>query len=126
MTTLKEFLKNNINMLNFEVKQTFNEKAAGATDRVIILKVPEPILTDKEKEYLGAVIKPFRNQVGKITKIKYINLEKILIIISKSKDSDAWQELIYLPYFETGTMYKGMKEGREYTLEELGLLDGQR
>ena len=28
---------------------------------------------------------------------------------------------IILPYFEIGTMYKGMKRGKEYTLKELGL-----
>ena len=28
---------------------------------------------------------------------------------------------IVLPYFEKGTMYKGMKVNREYTLKELGL-----
>lgn len=49
------------------------------------------ILNEAERQYLSAVIRPFRDQVQSITK------------------------------FEDSTMYKGMELGKEYTLEELGL-----
>ena len=74
----------------------------------------EPILTEEEREYLSAVIKPFRNEVLNIKK-KSNYLAWISIVM---KD----QEIIKLPFFEKSSeMYKGMELGKEYTLEELGL-----
>lgn len=82
------------------------------------LDVNEGILSDKEKEYLSAVIKPFRDKVKHISKNK--DIERLLpherIIIEFY-----FGEYTILPDFDEGTMYAGMKEGREYTLEELGL-----
>ena len=74
----------------------------------------EPILDDEEREYLSAVIRPFRKSVISIEKsIIYGEGEVICIDTDKSD--------IVLPPFEKGTMYKGMEADREYTLEELGL-----
>ena len=73
----------------------------------------EDILTEKEKAYLSSVIKPFRNEVLDIQK-KSTYCEWILIIMKN-------HERICLPFFEEGTMYKGMEENRRYTIEELGL-----
>ena len=72
----------------------------------------EEILTKEEKDYLSAVIKPFRNRVSSISKdgpLEYITI---------SLDGD---DFAILPNFEEGTMYKGMKLGKKYTLEELEL-----
>ena len=79
-----------------------------------IIKIPKPILTDKEKEYLSAVIKPFRDKVISISKKSANYGEFIDILIDEAED-------IYLPYFKPGKMYQGMGVNREYTLEELGL-----
>ena len=73
----------------------------------------EDILTEKEKAYLSSVIKPFRNEVLDIQK-KSTYCEWILIIMKN-------HERICLPFFEEGTMYKGMEENRRYTIKELGL-----
>lgn len=75
-----------------------------------------PILDDVEKAYLSAVIKPFRKDVEWIEKLnpsslngkQYLRIELI-------------NDYFTLPVFEKGTMYKGMKRGKRYTLEELGL-----
>ena len=77
--------------------------------------VPD-ILTDKEKTYLSAVIKPWKNKIKFIEKFEdTYDKERILIwIIGDCRN-------IYLPQFEKGKMYKGMEANREYTLEELGL-----
>lgn len=77
--------------------------------------VPD-ILTDKEKAYLSAVIKPWKNKIKFIEKFEdTCDKERILIwIIGDCRN-------IYLPQFEKGKMYKGMEADREYTLEELGL-----
>ena len=78
----------------------------------------EPILTEEEKEYLSAVIKPFRKDVEyivKLPKFEWIQ-EEIYIHIGRS-----WRGNIELPTFKKETMYKGMKINKRYTLEELGL-----
>jgi hypothetical protein len=79
-----------------------------------IYKRKEPILDEKEKKYLSAVIKPFRNGVQYIVKEKFHLIEFIAIYF---KNDNA----IFLPDFETNTMYKNMEANKRYTLEELGL-----
>ena len=71
------------------------------------------ILTNEEKAYLSAVIKPFREKVGYVKKIDCGKREFLKIYLE--------DDSIPFPFFTKGTMYKGMEEGREYTLEELGL-----
>lgn len=76
------------------------------------------ILDDEEREYLRAVIKPFRKDVEyivKLPKFEWIQ-EAIYIHIGRS-----WRGNIELPTFKKGAMYKGMKIDKRYTLEELGL-----
>lgn len=74
------------------------------------------ILTEKEKAYLSAIIKPWKNKIKFIEKFEdTYDKERILIwIIGDCRN-------IYLPQFEKGKMYKGMEANKEYTLEELGL-----
>lgn len=80
-----------------------------------IIKLPKPILNEKEKEYLSSVIKPFRNRVSSISKhFNFGPLEYITI----SLDCD---DFAILPTFKEGTAYKGMKLCKKYTLEELEL-----
>lgn len=71
------------------------------------------ILTDKEKAYLSAVIKPFREEVETIEKTSFSGYEQLQI-----SDGDT---IMAFPCFEKGTMYKGMEKDRDYTLKELGL-----
>lgn len=73
----------------------------------------EEILDETEKKYLASIIKPFRNKVESIRK-KASNKEFISIELKDEASID-------FPYFKKGTMYKGMKENKEYTLKELGL-----
>ena len=74
----------------------------------------EPILDDVEKDYLSAVIKPFRKR------IKYIVIwcdgsEQFLHIELYN------HEYVNFPNFKANTMYKGMEPKKQYTLDELGL-----
>lgn len=73
------------------------------------------ILDEEEKEYLNAVIKPFRSNVRYIRKCEsgWLNEEFIIIVLKK--------EAISLPCFKKGTMYKRMITYKEYTIEELNL-----
>lgn len=74
-----------------------------------------PILDKKEKEYLSAVVKPFKERVEYI--IKRTSGYKNEYISIQIKNDVA----IQYPNFNKNTMYKGMEIGIEYTLEELGL-----
>ena len=84
-----------------------------------IVKIPKPILDEKEKEYLSQVIRPFKDQVISIAKRSANYGEFIDIMIDEGEIGDCGN--IYLPYFKPDSMYKGMKVGREYTLEQLEL-----
>lgn len=78
------------------------------------------VLDEKEKEYLSAVVAPFKNRNVKITKLQSGDQEFIQIIVD-SKYSLINVDHIEFPYFDAGTMYKGMEIDKEYTLEELKL-----
>lgn len=73
------------------------------------------ILTEKENAYISAVIKPFREKVEYIQKCFDLGSKAYIYIHVKKCGS------MIFPTFRKGTMYKGMEEGRKYTLEELGL-----
>ena len=75
----------------------------------------EPILDKEEKEYLSAVIKPFKDKISKISKTSSYDYEYLYFVGKVLKGS------FRLPSFAKGTMYKGMKLGKKYTLKELGL-----
>ena len=82
------------------------------------------ILDDAEREYLSAVISPFRDRVKHICRAWYITSSgeyqrNLSIYITLSDDVTSYN--IDLPLFKKETMYKGMKIGKAYTLEELGL-----
>lgn len=78
------------------------------------------ILDKKEKEYLSAIIKPFRNKVNYIKKVDYlIPLKRKFIRIGYDENNTT--QFIDFPDLPNYGMYKGMKDNRPYELEELGL-----
>ena len=79
----------------------------------------EPVLTDEEKAYLSAVIKPFRKFVVFIEKLESKEgWEKIAFY---SLNLKSWECMTNLPPFQSGTRFKGMELNKQYKLEELGL-----
>lgn len=78
--------------------------------------VPD-ILTDKEKAYLSAVIKPFRKDIESVKKLENYYTAQAYIRIAMKKGTDYCS----LPWFRKDTMYKGMEAYKVYTLGELGL-----
>lgn len=93
-------------------------------DQEIEVEVPESkILTKEEKEYLKAVIKPFRERIKFIKKsfftcgYSYIYIEIDAQGMIPGFDFDS----IYLPVLEDTKMYKGMELEKKYTLKELEL-----
>lgn len=81
-------------------------------------EIKKTILNEVEKEYLSALIKPFRDRVISIGKCNYYEYEYIVI---KYLDNGKNERHISLPCFERGTMYKGMEAGKEYSLGDLRL-----
>lgn len=91
-------------------------------DQTIEVEVPD-ILNKEEKEYLSAVIKPFRNQVTHIAKVHWTTPKRKCIEIEYRENiiEDRMLVSLYFPYLPNDEMYKGMEDNRPYTLEELGL-----
>jgi hypothetical protein len=75
----------------------------------------EPILDEVEREYLKAVIRPFRNKIDTISKFNTFDDRQYIYIGMKDR---RWSNL---PCFPKGTMYKGMEDGKHYSPKELGL-----
>ena len=83
------------------------------------VKIVKLILTEKEREYLSAVTKPFRDRIVWIKKVSSPTLNHEYIKICYQDNN--YTIVLDFPDFKVGTMYKGMELGKEYTLEELGL-----
>ena len=88
--------------------------------RVEVVKKAKSIIDDAEKRYLSNIIKPFRDKVEWVRKFSspnHRNLEYIKISYQDCTHSN----VLNFPDFKVGTMYRGMKIGKAYTLKELGL-----
>lgn len=88
-------------------------------DQIITVKVPD-VLDKEEKEYLSAVIKPFRHKIAYIVKMldPIRNKEKIVFYYRNNYNSIKCFEL---PEFNSELMYKNMRIAQTYKLEDLGL-----
>ena len=89
-----------------------------------VIKLPKHILTDKEKEDLSGVIRPWRDRVQYIKKTDcdtWDGIREYITIKYKEHYDTSRPCFIDLPTFETGTMYKGMELGEQYTLDDLKL-----
>ncbi len=107
--TMKEILK---------IIEVLKTEKIGANGWYTVYEKQSDILDEKEKEYLSAVIKPFKNKVTSISKKEdYTKKEYIRITLFKKQ----YKEDINLPDFKTGKMYKNMEIDKKYTLKELGL-----
>ena len=82
-----------------------------------VIKLSEPVLDKKEKEYLSTVLKPFRNEIECIYKCATYRGKKEYIAISFKKITRD----MFFPEYPTGTMYKGVILNKEYSLDDLGL-----
>ena len=87
-------------------------------DQTIEVEVPD-ILDKEEKEYLSAVIKPFRDKIVSIKKLAFYEKKRKYIRIEYIDNSD--KSSLCFPDLPNDEMYKGMEDNRPYKLEELGL-----
>ena len=109
-----------------EVESSFclsNPCSACREDNIewLLSEYKEPTLTEEEKAYLSAVIKPFKKHVKTIKKYRPLATTLYIITINVENESN-YDTFVRLPPFEKSSgMYEGMEENRAYTLEELGL-----
>ena len=82
-----------------------------------MIKLPKSILAEQERNYLLSIVKPFKEKVQHISKLSSKEGERICIDIRYDWEEDS----ILLPRFATGTLYKGMEIGKEYSIKELNL-----
>lgn len=90
------------------------------------IEIETDILSEKEKEYLKSIIRPFKDRVEYIEKKISMNCTGsafyYITIATKSVVNDNIMEITALPYFNLESkMYEGMNPNKEYTLKELGL-----
>lgn len=83
----------------------------------------ESVLNDAEKQYLRAVIEPFKYRFLCAGKIVTDSKEYEHIVIDVKSVVPAVYGHIELPLFKAGEMYKGMEPDKAYSLEELGLYE---
>lgn len=102
-------------------KDMFSDKFL---DQTIEVEVGD-ILDKEEKEYLKAVIKPFRKRIKWIKKVYTLDYFFIQIATYSDWDKDGKPTAYHVshlpPFKESDKMYENMEFDEEYKLEELGL-----
>lgn len=86
------------------------------------LEIEKPILDNIEKCYLENVLRPFKSRVMSISKSEDFDYEYIWIRVELPIHNHG-NTTCKLPYFDKGTMYKGMELYKQYSLEELELFE---
>lgn len=110
--------------------ERIDEQLSYFNDDVSIVKVERPvkyetmferkeeILDETEKRYLANVIRPWRDIVDYIVKLRSVEQNEIkeyIVIFTVENDK------IVFPEFKADTMYKEMEVNKKYSLKELGL-----
>ena len=127
MTNFEYYIKGN----KFEegwrvfVETSYNKigRALNQYNKWLLEEHEEPILDDIEKEYLSNIIKPFKDRVSTISKRASFNSTGVDYYIEiRVKRVGNGYDFVSLPTFKPSTkMYKNMKIGHIYSLEELNL-----
>lgn len=104
-----------------DILEDFNERY---DDLVKVLKTLEERLDKGEKDYLTAVLKPYKRFektlfVAKRERLWRDNKEYLVI---KAEDENGDNDLDFVfPDFKKGTKYAGLEPNKKYTLKELGI-----
>lgn len=100
---------------NEDYKDVLKIERIGSNGWYTVYEKKTEILDEKEKEYLKSVIKPFKDRIQHIIKIKSCSNQQFIRMYLNNND------ICTLPNFLKNTMYKNMKIDKLYTLKELGL-----
>lgn len=102
-------------------KDIYSDKFLNQEIEIEVKDKDETLLTLKEKEYLEAVIRPFKDEISCITKSYDLNRPFESIIIQMESG-----QLVQLPEFKPNKYYRGLKLYDTYTLEQLGLFEERK
>ena len=83
------------------------------------VEIETPTFTDKEKEYLHNLLKPFKDRMIEIKLVELKHTTAYLKIIVESVTHLDVTEMVALPNFYIGTMYTGLELGKSYRDDEL-------
>lgn len=104
-----------------DILEDFNKRY---DDLVKVLKTLKATLDRGEKEYLTAILKPYKRYENTLSVVKRKRVGKkdkeYLVIKAKDKNGDKDLEFLF-PDFKKGTKYAGLELNKEYTLKELDL-----
>ena len=103
-------------------------KERGVNTRVDLvswLDREDVVLSASERDYLRAVIKPFRDKVNCIFRESCPNIlpytvDRIVIIAETLVEGEG-HRIVLAPFSHLANQYAGMELGKTYTVEELGL-----
>ena len=107
--------------LGLALLEVHDKYAPMNTDVLDWLNREYQILTEEEYEYLDNVIEPFRNKIINISKYRENPVKDTEYIEIRYASIHGNIRQVTLPEFDVGTMFKGMKLNKLYTLAELGL-----
>lgn len=97
-------------------RQIFKSITWEDKEPTLIKDIYDPqILDDTERKYLTAVLKPLPKAKSIRKAISPFGVFQYLVVSFNES------EIMSFPYFEPGTMYKGMECCKLYTPEELGI-----
>lgn len=104
-----------------DILEDFNERY---DDLVKVLKTLKTKLDKGEKEYLTAVLKPYKRFENTLFVVKRERLwrdnKEYLVIKAEDGNGDYDLDLVF-PDFKKGTKYAGLEPNKKYSLKELGL-----
>ena len=102
-----DLIENQFIIKSFMTKEEYKKyvKIRYENYKKLTLEAEDSILDEKERKYLSGVIRPFRDRITDIIKHKSYDFENKEYIVIHCNQS----ETTLLPYFEKGSMYKGMK-----------------
>lgn len=107
----------NVNTVRLPVYNAFESIRWNDDEPTLIRSIYDPqILTNTEREYLKAVLKPFRNRTIRVVKVND-GEDKEFIYVAINEDAMLYR----FPSFKRYEKYVGMENGHEYSLRELGI-----
>lgn len=101
---------------NLYSKKFLSQEIEVEVPNIKVVKPNGNILDEIEREYLKAVIVPFRNRIVFIRKESWGDCKREYIKIYLNN-----RDCFRLAYFKKGKKYKNMKLDKEYSIEDLKL-----
>ena len=101
---------------NLYSNKFLNQEIEVEVPNIKVAKSNSNILDETEREYLKAVIMPFRNRISFIRKEIHGDCKKEYIKIYLDN-----RDCFRLAYFKKGKKYKNMKLDKKYSIEDLKL-----